>query len=89
MQMADIKKSRYSEEQLIGFLKQADAGMPITELCRHNGLSVAMPYNWHAKFGGMDLTDARQLNSARLKRISARETSSCPVMPVIRSLTFC
>ena len=45
-----MKKSRYSEEQIIGFLKQADAGMPIKELCRKGGFSDATFYKWRAKF---------------------------------------
>ena len=51
-----MKKSRYSEEQIIGFLKQADAGMPIKELCRKGGFSDATFYKWRAKFGGMDVS---------------------------------
>ena len=50
-----MKKSRYSEEQIIGFLKQADAGMSIKELCRKGGFSDATFYKWRAKFGGMDV----------------------------------
>jgi putative transposase len=46
--MTDMKKSRYSEEQIIGFLKQADAGMPINELCRKSGFSDATFYKWRA-----------------------------------------
>ena len=56
-----MKKSRYSEEQIIGFLKQADAGMPIKELCRKGGFSDATFYKWRAKFGGMDVSDAKRL----------------------------
>ena len=68
-----MKKSRYSEEQIIGFLKQADAGMPIKELCRKGGFSDATFYKWRAKFGGMEASDARRLReleaeNAKLKR---------------------
>jgi putative transposase len=55
--MTDMKKSRYSEEQIIGFLKQAVAGMPIKELCRKSGFSDATFYKWRAKYGGMDVAD--------------------------------
>jgi putative transposase len=74
--MTDMKKSRYSEEQIIGFLKQADAGMPIKELCRKGGFSDATFYKWRAKFGGMDVTDAKRLRelegeNAKLKKLLA------------------
>lgn len=71
-----MKKSRYSEEQIIGFLKQADAGMPIKELCRKGGFSDATFYKWRAKFGGMDISDAKRLKelegeNAKLKKLLA------------------
>ena len=71
-----MKKSRYSEEQIIGFLKQAEAGMPIKDLCRKGGFSEATFYNWRAKFGGMDVSDARRLKeleseNAKLKKLLA------------------
>ena len=71
-----MKKSRYSEEQVIGFLKQADAGMQIKELCRKGGFSDATFYKWRAKFGGMDVSDAKRLKelegeNAKLKKLLA------------------
>jgi putative transposase len=74
--MTDMRKSRYSEEQIIGFLKQADAGMPIKELCRKGGFSDAIFYKWRAKFGGMDVSDARRLKeleneNGKLKKLLA------------------
>lgn len=71
-----MKKSRYSEEQIIGFLKQAEAGMPIKELCRKGGFSDATFYKWRTKFGGMDISDARRLKelegeNAKLKKLLA------------------
>jgi len=74
--MADMKKSRFSDEQIIGFLKQAEAGMPIKELCRKGGFSDATFYKWRAKFGGMDATDAKRLKeleseNAKLKKLLA------------------
>ena len=71
-----MKKSRYSEEQIIGFLKQADAGMPIKELCRKGGFSDATFYKWRARFGGMDVSETRRLRelegeNAKLKKLLA------------------
>jgi putative transposase len=71
----DVKK-RYSEEQIIGFLKEADAGVPIKELCRRHGFSEASYYLWRSKFGGMDVSDAKRLKAlesenARLKKLLA------------------
>ncbi len=56
-----MKKSRFSEEQIIGFLKQADAGMPVKELCRQGGFSDATFYKWRSRFGGMEASDAKRL----------------------------
>lgn len=56
-----MKASRFTEEQVIGFLKQAEAGMPINELCRQDGFREATFYKWRAKYGGMQATDAKRL----------------------------
>ena len=69
-------KKRYSEEQIIGFLKEADAGVSIKELCRRHGFSEASYYLWRSKFGGMDVSDAKRLRTlesenARLKKLLA------------------
>ena len=71
-----MKKNRYSEEQIIGFLKQAEAGMPVKELCRKGGFSDAAFYRWRAKYGGMDISEARRLKgleseNAKLKKLLA------------------
>lgn len=71
-----MKKSRFSEEQIIGFLKQAEAGMPIKELCRKSGFSDATFYKWRAKYGGMDVSEAKRLKeleseNAKLKKLLA------------------
>ena len=62
-------KKRYSEEQIIGFLREADAGLPIKEQCRKHGFSEASYYAWKAKFGGMNVSDAQ-----RLKALEAENT---------------
>lgn len=54
-------KKRFTEEQIIGFLKQAEAGVPVMELCRQHGFSDASFYKWRAKFGGMEASDAKRL----------------------------
>ena len=69
----DLKK-RFSEEQIIGFLQQAEAGVAIKELCRQHGFSDASFYNWRAKFGGISVPDAKRLKeleaeNAKLKRL--------------------
>ncbi len=69
-------KKRYTEEQIIGFLREADAGMPIKELCRKHGFSEASYYGWKAKFGGMNVSDAQRLKAleaenGKLKRLLA------------------
>ena len=71
-----MRKSKYSEEQIIGFLKQAEAGLPIKELCRKGGFSDATFYKWRSKYGGMEVPDARRLReleaeNGKLKRLLA------------------
>ena len=71
-----MKKSKYTEEQIIGFLRQVEAGMSVKELCRKHGFSDASFYKWRAKFGGMDVSEARRLKeleseNGKLKRLLA------------------
>ncbi len=71
-----MKRSRYSEEQIIGILKEHEAGVVVADLCRKHGMSAATFYSWKAKFGGMDVSDAKKLKSledenAKLKRLLA------------------
>jgi putative transposase len=71
----DVKK-RFSEEQIIGFLREADKGIALKELCRKHGFSEASYYLWRSKYGGMEVSDARRLKAlevenARLKKLLA------------------
>lgn len=56
-----MKSKRFTEEQIIGILKQAQAGMKIVDLCRIHGISDATFYNWRSKYGGMEVSDAKRL----------------------------
>ena len=64
-----MRKSKFTEEQIIGFLKQAEAGMPVADIFRAGGFSDATFYKWRAKFGGMEASDAR-----RLRELEAENT---------------
>ena len=69
-------KKRFTEEQIIGFLREAEAGLAVAELCRRLGFPVASYYLWRSKFGGMNVSDAKRLKeleaeNARLKRLLA------------------
>ena len=66
-------KKRYSEEQIIGFLREADAGLPIKELCRKHGFSEASYYAWKAKFGGMNVSDAQRLKALEAENTKLKE----------------
>lgn len=66
-------KKRFTEEQIIGFLREVDAGMPLNEACRKHGFSEASYYVWQNKFGGMDVSDAK-----RLKALEAENARALP-----------
>lgn len=71
-----MKRSRFSEEQIIGILKEHEAGVSVADLCRKHGVSDASIYKWKAKFGGMDVSDAKRLRAledenSKLKRMLA------------------
>jgi putative transposase len=80
-----MKKSRSSEEQIIGVLKEADAGMKVADLCRKHGISDATFYNWRSRYGGMDVSEARRLRqleeeNQRLKRLVADQALDIQVL---------
>ena len=71
-----MKESRFSEEQMIGILKQGEAGVKTADLCREHGISAATFYQWKQKYGGMDVAEAQRLKSLedenrRLKHLVA------------------
>jgi len=73
--MTDMKKNRFTDEQIIGFLKQAEVGMPVKELCRLGGFSDVTFYKWRAKFGGMQ---ARREAVARMvEQLAMSERRAC------------
>jgi putative transposase len=73
-----MKKSRFSDSQIMAILKQAENGMPVPELCRERGMSSASFYKWRAKFGGMDTSMIKRMKeledeNRRLKKMYAEE----------------
>lgn len=73
-----MKRSRFSEEQIIGILKEHQAGMTPVELCRKHGISDATFYTWRKKYGGMEVSDAKRLKAleeenAKLKKLLAEQ----------------
>ncbi len=74
--MTDMRVSKYSEQQIIGFLNRATAGEPVAELCRKEGFSQPTFYKWRAKFGGLQVSEAVRLRelegeNAKLKKLLA------------------
>jgi putative transposase len=71
-----MKRSRFSEEQIIAILKEQEAGMPTSDVCRRHGVSSATFHKWKAKFGGLEVSDAKRLRqledeNAKLKKLLA------------------
>ena len=69
-------KKRFTEEQILGFLKQAEAGVPVAELCRKGGFSGVAFYRWRRRYGGMELSEIRrvrelEVENAKLKKLLA------------------
>jgi len=73
-----MKKSRFSDNQIIGILKQAESGIPVPQLCREHGMSSATFYKWRARYGGMDVSMLKRVKELededrRLKKMYAEE----------------
>jgi putative transposase len=80
-----MKRSRFSEEQIIGVLKEQEAGIPTAEVCRRHGISPATFYKWKSKFGGMEVSEAKRLRAledenAKLKKLLAEAMLDIPVL---------
>ncbi|BAJ81351.1 putative transposase for insertion sequence element [Acidiphilium multivorum AIU301] len=88
-----MKSGRFSEEQIIGILKEQESGMSTAEVCRRHGISSATFYKWKAKFGGLEVSDARRLKqledeNARLKRLLADAVLDNAMLKEIASKKF-
>lgn len=83
-----MKKSRFTEEQIINFLKQAEGGVAVKELCRKHGFSDATFYKWRGRLGGMDVAEARRLRelegeNSKLKKLLAEAMLDIEALKVV------
>ena len=80
-----MKTSRFSDSQILAILKQAENGVPVTELCREHGMSSATFYKWRAKYGGLDVSMMARMKeleaeNARLKKMYAEERLKAEIL---------
>ena len=85
-----MKRSRFSEEQIISILREQEAGIPTADVCRKHGVSGATFYKWKAKFGGLDVSDARRLKAledenGKLKKLLAETMLDIAILKDINS----
>lgn len=88
-----MKKTRYTEEQIVGILKEFEAGITVSEICRKYGISDATYYNWKAKYGGMTASDIKKLKQLedenhRLKQIVADLTLDNQALKAVIAKNF-
>ena len=88
-----MKRARFSEEEIIEVLKEAEGGAKVTELCRRHGISSATFYKWKAKYGGLEVSDAKRLKAMddenrRLKKIVADQALNIEALKIVAEGNF-
>ena len=80
-----MKRTRFSEEQIVAILQEQESGMPTAEVCRRHGVGSATFYQWQARFGGLQVSDVRKLKmpemeNAKLKKLLAEQMLDCAML---------